>query len=170
MILSNKQTPLVEIPMAFIGCLHNSFVCFVLFSNSLRPWLLALHLSWSYLGQINFFLQPQTTLMGFNIFFHIMLQMVTSSSLLDNRCCRRTLWMTSPFPSLSHKWVRRLITCLPISGLPTLSIYQFADDRLNYNPDVFLMLCAGSSKIVWWIEFLYLMLFGLVLHASGGCC
>ena len=108
--------------------------------------------------------------MVFGISFHTMLQMVTSLGLLDNHYCRRILRMTSSFPNLFHKWVHRLITCLPISDLSALSIRRFADDRLNYNPDMFLMLCVGSSKIVRWIEFLYLILFGSLLHASGACC
>jgi hypothetical protein len=149
----------------FSGYPHSSSIYFVLPLNSLGLWLHVPQLSWSYLGQTGFFLWLRTTLMGFGISFHTRLRMVPSSSLLDNCCCRRILWMIGSLPSLFHRSVRRLVTYLLIFGLLFLSVLRFADDRLSYNLGVFPKLYVGFSKIRRWIGFLYLKLYGLVLHA-----
>ena len=161
---------MVEIPMVFVGCLHSSSVYFVLLSNSLWPWLLVLLHFLSCLDRTNFFLQPRTTLMVFDIFFHTMLQMVSSSSLLDNYYCRRTRQMISSFSSLFHRWVHRLATCLPIFGLLVPFVHRFVDDRLSNSLVVFPKLYVSFSKIMLWIGFLYLRWFGSVLHVILECC
>ena len=143
---------------------HSSFVYSVLPSNSFRPWPLVPQLPWSCRGQIGFFLRLRTTLMGFGISFHTRLRMVTSLGWLDNCCCKRILWMIGSFPSLFHRSIRKLIACLPISGLLFLSVHLSTDDRQSYSPVVFLRLYVGFSKIGQWTKFLYPRLFGLVPH------
>ena len=171
----NLRVPLMVIPLnrqnlrvvtltVFFGYPHSSSVYFVLPSNSLGLWLLVLQLPWSCLGQIGFFLKPRTTLMGFGISFHTRLRMVPSLNLLGNCCYSRILWMIGSFPSLFHRSICKLIACLPISSLLFLSIHLSADDRQSYSLGVFLKLCVGLFIIERWIEFLYLRLFGLVLH------
>jgi hypothetical protein len=151
--------------MVFSRYPHSSSVYFVLPLNSLRLWLHAPQLLWSYLAQTSFFLWLRTTLMGFGISFHTKLRMLPSLSLLNNCCCRRILRTIGCLPNLFHRSVRRLVMYLLISSLLFLSVLRFADDRLSYNLGMFPKLYVGFSKIGRWIGFLYLKLYGLVLHA-----
>ena len=133
--------------MVFSGYLHSSSAYFVLPSNSLRLWLPVPRLLWSYLVQTSFILWLRTTLMGFGISFRTRLRMVPSLDLLGNCCCRKILRMIGSFPSLFRRSIRKLIACLPISGLLFLSVHLSTDDRQSYSPGVFLKLCIGFSRI-----------------------
>ena len=146
-IPSNSQILWVEILAVFFGYLHRSSIYFVLPLNSLGPWLLVPRLPWSCRGQIGFFLWPRTTLMVFGISFHTRLRMAPSSSLLGNCCCSRIIWTIGSFPSLFHRSVRRLTTCLLIYGLLFLFVHRFVDDRPIYNLRVSLKLYVSFSKI-----------------------
>jgi len=160
----SRQNLWIGVLMVFFGYLHSSSAYFVLPSNSLRLWLPVPRLLWSYLGQTVFVLWLRSTLMGFGISFRTRLRMVPSSSLFSNCCCRRILWTIGSFPSLFHRSIRKLITCPLISGLPFLSVHWSRDDKQSYSLGVFPKLYVSSSRIGRWIEFLYLRLFGLVLH------